>query len=328
MLVIDRIPILENEMTILETLKAELQNRGINKLAVIKKTHGNIQVCCPIHKDGQERKPSCGINIDGAGGTEPGTVHCFTCGYVANFKEFVSDCFGYNDGGVYGKRWLLDNFVSAEVSQRKNFSLNLSRNKQKIEYVTEEELDSYRYIHPYMYKRHLTDEIIEKFDVGYDKKTQCLTFPVWDEKGRCVFVARRSVNTKFFNYPREVNKPVYALNFINSQIKTVVVCESIINTLTCWTWGIPSVALIGTGSFEQYPILENCNIRKFLLALDPDEAGDKGRARLRKNVKGKLIVDLQIPEGKDVNDLTEQEFQNILNSAGCECNKEFTKGCF
>lgn len=30
------------------------------------------------------------------------------------------------------------------------------------------ELDRYRYIHPYMYKRGMTDDLIEKFDVGYD----------------------------------------------------------------------------------------------------------------------------------------------------------------
>lgn len=318
MLMVDGIPILENEMTILETLRNELTNRGIEKLAVIKKSHGNIQVCCPVHKDGRERKPSCGINLDGSNGTAPGTVHCFTCGYVADFKEFVSDCFGYNDGGAYGKKWLLENFVSVEAEKRKNFKINLGGRcaGRNTAFITEQELDKYRYIHPYMYKRHLTDEIIEKFDVGYDEETKCLTFPVWDEQGRCVFVARRSVKTKFFNYPKEVNKPIYALNFIPQYITQVVVCESIINALTCWTWGIPAVALIGTGSFEQYPILQSCHIRKFLLALDPDEAGDKGRARFKKNVKGKMIIDLKIPEGFDVNDLTEDEFLNIMKTAG------------
>lgn len=314
MLMVEDTPLLENEMTIIETLRNELHNRGINKLNVIKKTHNNIQVCCPIHKNGQERKPSCGINLDGSNGTTPGTVHCFTCGYVASFPEFVSDCFGYNDGGVYGKRWLFENFVSVAVEKRSAFSLNLSRNKTKQNFITEEELDNYRYIHPYMYKRKLTDEIIEKFDVGYDKETQCLTFPVWDEMGRCVFVARRSVNTKFFNYPRNVNKPIYALNFISSNIKQVVVCESIINTLTCWSWGIPSIALIGTGSYEQYPILENSHIRKYILALDPDEAGYRGTQRFIKNVKGKMIVCLDLPPGKDVNDLQEQQFRNIMSS--------------
>lgn len=323
MFIIDGIPILEDEMLIVETLKNELHNRGIDKLAVVKKTHGNIQVCCPIHKNGQERKPSCGINLDGTNGTEPGTAHCFTCGYVASFKEFVSDCFGYNDKGEYGKKWILENFVSAEISKRSNFKLNLNRNcKKSVQYITEEELDKYRYIHPYMYQRKLTDEIIEKFDVGYDKDTQCLTFPVWDLKGNCVFVARRSVKTKFFNYPMDANKPVYALNFIKGNLQQLVVCESIINALTCWTWGVPAVALIGTGSYEQYPILQNCSCRKLVLALDSDEAGDKGRARIIKNVKGKIIKQLYIPKGKDengndvdrdVNDLDKDEFMYLLN---------------
>lgn len=314
MLMIDDIPILENEMTIIETLRTELHNRGIDKLAVVRKSHGNIQVCCPIHKEGKERKPSCGINIDGSRGTAPGTVHCFTCGYVAKFEEFVSDCFGYNDGGAYGKKWILDNFVSVEVEKRKSFTLNLSRSKPKQQFITEEELDKYRFIHPYMYKRKLTDEIIEKFDVGYDKETQCLTFPVWDEKGRCVFVARRSVNTKFFNYPKDVNKPVYGLNFINPNDTSVVVCESIINALTCWSWGIPAIALIGTGSYEQYPILQNSSIRKLILALDPDEGGARGEYRIRKNIKDKMIVSLPIPKGKDVNDLDKEEFFKLLSS--------------
>lgn len=314
MLMIDDIPILENEMYIIETLKNELRNRGIEKLATIKKTHNNIQVCCPVHKDGRERKPSCGINLNEQNGTPAGTVHCFTCGYVASFKEFVSHCFGYNDDGEYGKRWVLENFVSVEMSKRSSFTINLSRNKSKQIYITPEELDSYRYIHPYMYKRKLTDEIIEKFDVGYDKETQCLTFPVWDEHGRCVFIARRSVKTKFFNYPKEVNKPVYGLNFIKPNVIEVVVCESIINALTCWTWGIPAIALIGTGSYEQYPILQNSHIRRFILALDPDDAGYRGECRFRNGVKGKMIVSLPIPVGKDVNDLTQEEFGNLLES--------------
>ena len=35
-------------------------------------------------------------------------------------------------------------------------------------YITEEQLDKYRYTHPYLYKRGLTDEDIYKYDLGYD----------------------------------------------------------------------------------------------------------------------------------------------------------------
>ena len=112
---------------------------------------------------------------------------------------------------------------------------------------SEEELDSYRYFHPYMYKRKLTDEIIELFDVGYDKdfvlksKTtgnemhlQCITFPVRDITGKTLFIARRCVNNKIFHYPEGVTKPlygIYELYQLPEFPKTVYVCESIIASL-------------------------------------------------------------------------------------------------
>lgn len=102
----------------------------------------------------------------------------------------------------------------------------------KIEYVTESELAKYRYYHPYMYERKLTNEIIEKFDIGYDKDTDCITFPVYDEFGRCVFVARRSVKTKYFNYPSGSKKPIYGLEKIDKDTNAVLVVESFLNALT------------------------------------------------------------------------------------------------
>lgn len=320
MLVVDGIPILENEMTIIETLRNELINRGIEKLAVVKKSHGNIQVCCPVHKDGRERKPSCGINLDGSNGTEPGTVHCFTCGYVASFKEFVSDCFGYNDEGAYGKKWLLENFVSVEAEQRKNFTINIGGRcaGRNTAFITEKELDSYRYFHPYMYKRKLTDEIIELFDIGYDRNSDCITFPNRDVYGNCLFVARRSVNTKFFQYPLGVEKPLYGLyellkfQYNKGGIKEVVVCESMIDALTVWVYGKYAVAMNGLGNELQFKQLRELKCRKLILATDNDDAGQRARIRIRKNVTNKIITEYVLPEGKkDINELTKDEFDNL-----------------
>ena len=45
----------------------------------------------------------------------------------------------------------------------------------------------------------MTDEVIEQFDLGYDKSTDSITFPVRDKNGDCMFVARRSIKTKYFD---------------------------------------------------------------------------------------------------------------------------------
>ena len=86
--------------------------------------------------------------------------------------------------------------------------------------------------------------------------------------------------------------------------KYAVICESIFNALTCWKWGIPAVALLGTGTKNQYKILNDLPVRKYIIATDPDEAGERAADKLRRNLsRSKIIKYYVIPEGKDLNDL-------------------------
>jgi len=185
--------------------------------------------------------------------------------------------------------------------------------------VTEEELDKYRFYHDYMYIRKLNDVVIEKFDIGYDNETQCLTFPVRDVQGRTLFIARRGVTGKFFNYPENVDKPLYGIYELPKDCKEVIICESIFNALTCWVYGRPAIALMGLGSEKQYEMLNNLNVRSLVLALDPDEQGDRATKKLQRNILHKIISVFMYPnymyENKlDINDLTKEEFDNLVES--------------
>lgn len=302
-------PILEDELQVLYRLRDDCVMAGINVFHRFRLSgNDDIMTTCPFHKGGQERKPSFGISkVDG-------TCHCFACGWVGSLPEMISAVFGYEDDGLYGEKWLSRNFVSLSIETRKPIELSLSRGRSRrridIPAFTEKELDSYRYIHPYMYERGLTDEIIEDFDIGFDSNTNSITFPCFRADGSPAFIARRSVKTKFFNYPEDVEKPVYAAErFFREpeRYESAVVCESIFNCLTCWRYGLPAVALLGTGAREQYNILRSMPVRKLILGLDPDEAGQKGAERIRKNVgQYKLITQYDIPAGKDINDLGEE----------------------
>lgn len=299
-------PILEDELQVLYKLRDDCVLSGINVFHKFRLSgNDNIMTTCPFHKGGQERKPSFGISkIDGS-------CHCFACGWAGSLTQMISQVFGYDDDGAYGEKWLSRNFVSLSVETRKPIDLPLSRKVSRRRIVipafTEAELAKYRYIHPYMYERGLTDELIEAFDIGFDADTDSITFPCFRADGSPAFIARRSVKTKFFNYPRDVEKPVYAAErFFREPEKyeRAVVCESVFNCLTCWKFDIPAVALLGTGAHEQYEILRKLPVRKLILGLDPDEAGYKGAERIRKNVgTSKLITQYIIPEGKDINDL-------------------------
>ena len=311
--------ILDDTQDILIELRKQLELNGVKRFAKFIDSGKNIQTNCPFHKEGQERKPSFGINKN------TGECHCFGCGWSGTLSEMISNCFGKDDFGVYGNKWLIRNFLSVAVESRPDIDVDFCRRKkitsETKKYISEQELDSYRYTHPYMYKRKLTDEIIDLFDIGYDKNTDCITFPNRDINGNCLFVARRSVKTKFFNYPQDVEKPVYGLYECNICAKTIknwfpneiIICESMIDALTCWVYGKYAVALNGTGNENQFKTLRNMPNRKFILATDMDEAGLKARERIRQSLGNKLVTEYvwDINVAKDINDMNKEYFDSL-----------------
>lgn len=296
---------------ILITLRTQLRDNGVNLLNDVVESGTDVMITCPYHKDGQERRPSAGVRIS------DGMFHCFTCQTVKSLQELISNCFGYDDYGVYGIQWLAKHFATVSIENRTPIDVQFTRNvsRETIKYVSEQELDSYRYYHPYMYERKLTNEVIEMFDVGFDITTNCLTFPVRDITGGCLFVARRSVCTKYFNYPSGVQKPIYGVYEISRLPKrpsSIIVCESILDALYFWTIGKYAVALNGLGSASQYKELNNLPCRKIILCTDMDVAGLNARIRLRREIKSRIVTEYLLPVGrKDANDCTIDELKNL-----------------
>ena len=296
---------------ILITLRTQLRENGVNLLNDIVESGTDVMITCPYHKDGQERRPSAGVRIS------DGMFHCFTCQTVKSLQELISNCFGYDDYGVYGIQWLAKHFATVSIENRTPIDIQFKRNvsRETIKYVSEQELDSYRYYHPYMYERKLTNEVIEIFDVGFDITTNCLTFPVRDITGGCLFIARRSVCTKYFNYPSGVQKPIYGIYEISRLPKrpsSIIVCESILDALYFWTIGKYAVALNGLGSASQYKELNNLPCRKIILCTDMDCAGLNARIRLRQEIKSRIVTEYLLPVGrKDANDCTIDELKNL-----------------
>ena len=303
---------------VINTLRFDLAQKGLNRFAIVRLNGENLQSNCPFHKNGQERKPSFGVN------GEIDRCHCFSCSWSGTIEEMISELYGYQDEGKFGKRWLVKRFNTVEIETRPNILENFGgrknvRNSIRCDnitngtisnFITEEELDKYRYIHPYMYSRGLTDEIIERFDIGYDRERKEITFPVRDIEGRCVFVAGRSTERKFFRLPKGMDKPIYCSHLFRYGTYTrAYITESFLNCLTCWKYDKPAMALIGTGNRKQYEILNKLPVREYILAFDPDEAGRKATERFRKNVHGKIIKELVYPDNRDINDLQE-EFLN------------------
>ena len=58
---LNNLPILADEIDILNELKNQLAVNGIYRFNEFRTITNHIQFNCPIHKNGQERSPSCGI---------------------------------------------------------------------------------------------------------------------------------------------------------------------------------------------------------------------------------------------------------------------------
>lgn len=300
---------------------------GADLFSVIKSTPTDVMTQCPFHKGGHENKPSFGISkvkkVRGKRVIEAGTAHCFTCGYTEDLANFLSDLMNKKDGGKAGYKWLIKNFVIVQIEERTPIRINLGKKEEtKNKYISGEELLSYRYVHPYMYSRGLTDQIINYFDIGYDKKTQCITFPVWDKTASGVlFIQRRSVLSKYFHFEKDLPKgeTLYGIKAVLEHLEKIkvlnklIVCESSIDALTSWKYKKPAVALMGCLiTYEQIKILESLPVDNYLLGLDNDKAGMDGNKRIKSLMKRKRLYDMDIPDyAKDLNDVKERDWENI-----------------
>ena len=155
---------------VLGELQRQFTYNQIPYLQKIKDSGTNFMVQCPYHGNGQECKPSAGIR------KSDGMFHCFACNAIHTLPEVISYCFGYDDiFGKEGLKWLVKNFNAVEVEVREDVQIDVARNNttssdsvladsdnNKSKWVSEEELDSYRYYHRYWATRGIIDDDIMK----------------------------------------------------------------------------------------------------------------------------------------------------------------------
>lgn len=309
-LIVDNHVIKKDIKAIITLLRME-NNSG--KLQSVKYLGDGVRCTCPFHKDGLENRPSCNIYTGDDDNLAWGTFHCFTCGEKGSLVEFVAGCLNISKN--LAKKWLKDNFTEQVLASNnceiddKIILSNKRVYKRKFDTTL---LDNMQSWHPYMQKRQLSKEVCERFEVKYDPKTECIVFPVRDINGELSFLTRRSVKNKMFIIDANVNKDVYLLyDIIKNGLKKVYVAESQINALTLQSWNYPAIALFGTGTQYQYELLNKSGIIYYILCLDGDDAGDKGIRNFIKNIKNAFIDIVQVPRGKDINDLTKEEFEAL-----------------
>lgn len=314
-LIIDNYVINKPIEEILTLLKLSLTN---GKLKDIENKGDDILVTCPHHDGGHEKTAACNIYIGNDTKLPYGYFNCFVCGEKGSFLKFVAECFDATES--YAKAWLLENFGGELIA--KNLFMGepivLNRNKGIKKHLDESILDQYQTWNPYLAKRKLSREICELFKVRYDPKYRQVIFPAYDMNGNLVMLAKRSIDVKSFYLDKDVEKPVYCLDYVmKNNIKTVLITEGPFDCLTGWEYGFPTIATFGKISDYQIEQINKSCINIIYAAFDNDAAGRSFLETLkRKLTKRIIIIETKFPTWrKDLNDLTKEELQEIIKNA-------------
>ena len=298
---------------ILHKLKVTI-NTG--KLKDIVPKNDYIMVTCPHHKDGKEARPDCGIYIGDDQARTYGFAHCFACSWAVDFVRFVQECFESSE--AYAKNWLITNYgklIKTRVSLGQPINLNKSNT---VKVLDSDQLNNFASWCPYLLKRGISRATCNKFNVKYDAEHRQVVFPCYDETGRFVMMARRSIDSKIFYMDKNVEKPVYCLdNIIANNIKTAIITEGPFDCLSANEYGFPAIATLGTPSIDQIAKINKSCINTLYLMFDNDDAGKNFTEFLKSKLDRRILtIEVKIPQNKkDINDLTKDEFITAIKNA-------------
>lgn len=308
---------------IIETPVIDIINRirlvnTTGKLKDIQINGDNIVVTCPFHKDGFENTASGNIYIGSDIDIPYGFFRCFGCGKQCSFEKFVAECL--NTSEDYAKKWLIMTFDSQIAAQKIQLDepINLLNKlkKQNTTKIDESVLNEYQNWCPYLATRGLNREVCEQFKIKYDPKMRQIIFPCYDEHNNLTALLRRSIDTKTFYIPSEIEKPIYGLNnIIKNNISKAIITEGPFDMLKGNMFGVPTVAMLGNISENQIEQLNKSCLKVVYTMFDNDESGKKFTNLLRKKLNKRILfIEVPIPAGhKDLGELTYEEFWENFN---------------
>lgn len=256
----------------------------------------------PAHLD---RDPSMGYDA------KRQKVHCFACGADYDLFDLLtldenlasprdalalaSRRYGHGDADRPAKRAVPE----SEGSRGEGGSAPRLKEEKMLNVAYLNDCFQHRNETDYFARRGLSDEVIEKFRLGYDPKHDCVVLPC--EGGHCV---RRSVSEKKYLNEKGQPSPLFQPELLSDrQANPVFLLEGTFDALSAEELGYPAAALNGAGNREKAAAL----LRKLsgpapiLILTDNDAAGDNWAKALTEEFSW-LYRCPPVPEGKDLNE--------------------------
>lgn len=200
----------------------------------------------------------------------------------------------------YGVEWKYDELVKLP-----KLSLNVE-NKRHIDKST---LESYKWRHPYLSNRGISEEVQRMARIGYDRDRQAVVIPWFNADGSLANVKYRLVKGRAFWYEKgavPIRNLVYGINLIYSyNAQEAILCEGEIDALTWETVGKRAIAIGGVAfTDKQADIIKRSPIKRLIICGDNDKAGSKLKRQVIEKLRGYIdLAEVTVPgEYKDVNE--------------------------
>lgn len=185
----------------------------------------------------------------------------------------------------------------------------------------------------YLYDRGITDESIDKWDIGYDYQEDRIVFPLYNSYKNIIGFNKRLVtpqttglNRKYIHSSNSeiFNKAeyFYGMNYLDKTKDYIILTEGVFDVILPQQYGVSNTicALGTTLSDYQINVLAKLN-KKVIVAYDSDEKGlktlKKVMPRLQEaGINAKLFL---LPKNKDLADLTLELEDKLLNHIFTTC---------
>ncbi len=262
----------------------------------------NIAAHCPFHKGGKEKTPSFFVYVGPPRyNKSPGSAFCHTCNRGWSLVSLLKSL---GVGSKYIDTLVSEMYECRPVKQERKLSFDLPRLPEAI-------LGAFDFIPKTMLQEGFTRDTLDSFDIGFDRRSKRITFPIRDHLGNLVGVSGRTVVNALPRYKiyRKEFDPIisnYSLNkgrllwnldsfyhyALNTSIdKPVIITEGFKAAMWVWQCGHPyTVALMGTHLSEEQIYLLTSITGEVVLFLDDDQAGRDSTKKLEKLLSKQLLV--------------------------------------
>lgn len=234
-----------------------------------------VRSVCPFHS-GAANRTQFRVRFDGR-------FVCFSCGEHGNLVDLLMKLnhLSYRQavelvGDLPKPRVSLDDIpVLTSYEDRK-------KPKEEYETFPESAIALYRKNCPtLLLERGFSEEVLQRFNIGYDRQTWRICIPVRDVNAKIVGIAWRADfnygdGPKYSNTFFEKTRHLYGLHlWAGKGIDTLYVVEGYLDAVRMTQLGEPAVAVMGAymDRAQRDLLVNKCNARRVVLAFDNDDAG-------------------------------------------------------